>query len=169
MADPDSRGVVVRMIVTPNESTVPLLHCVSAEETLAFWRALGFTVTYEQTKPYLYLAFRWSGFEIHYGSAPADLDPALENTGGCLVMVDSVAPYHAAFTEAMRRAHGKLLAKGRPRMTRYRPGGSRFSIIDPSLTPDEHERVRSAVADPSLLEGWLPDNSATRSQGIPRR
>jgi hypothetical protein len=118
--------------VTPNESTVPLLHCVSAEETLAFWRALGFAVTYEQTKPYLYLAFRWSGFDIHYGAAPAGLDPALENTGGCLVMVDAVAPYHAAFTEAMRRAHGKMLAKGRPRMTRYRPGASRFSIVDPS-------------------------------------
>lgn len=118
--------------VQPNEATVPLLHCVSAEETLAFWPALGFAVTYEQTKPYLYLAFRWSGFDLHYGAAPAGLDPSAENTGGCLVMVDAVAPYHAAFSEAMRRTYGKLLAKGRPRMTRYRPGASRFSVIDPS-------------------------------------
>jgi hypothetical protein len=118
--------------VQPNETTVPLLHCVSAEETLAFWRALGFAVTYEQMKPYLYLAFQWSGFELHYGCAPTGLDPSVENTGGCLVMVDAVAPYHAAFTEAMRRTYGKVLTKGRPRMTRYRQGASRFSVIDPS-------------------------------------
>jgi len=49
--------------VQPNETTVPMLPCVAPEETLAFWRALGFAVTYEQTKPYLYLAVRWRGFE----------------------------------------------------------------------------------------------------------
>ena len=30
--------------VQPNETTVPLLHCAAPEETLAFWRALGFEV-----------------------------------------------------------------------------------------------------------------------------
>ena len=118
--------------VQPDETIVPLLHCVSAEEILAFWRALGFAVTYEQTKPYLYLAFQCTGFELHYGAAPAGLDPSIEHTGGCLVMVGAVAPYHAAFVEAMRHTYGKVLGKGRPRITRYRPGASRFSIIDPS-------------------------------------
>jgi len=117
--------------VQPNETTVPMLPCVAPEETLAFWRALGFAVTYEQTKPYLYLAFRWRGFDLHYGRAPGNLQPS-ENTGGCLVMVDTVAPYHAAFTEAMRRTYGKVLAKGLPRITRYRPGASRFTVTDPS-------------------------------------
>jgi hypothetical protein len=118
--------------VQPNETTVPLLPCVAPEETLAFWRALGFAVTYEQAKPYLYLAFEWSGFALHYGRASTGMDPATDNTGGCLVMVDAVAPYHAAFTEAMRRSYGKVLAKGLPRITRYRPGASRFTITDPS-------------------------------------
>jgi hypothetical protein len=118
--------------VQPNEVTVPMLPCVAAEETRAFWRALGFAVTYEQTRPYLYLAFRWRGFELHYGRASSNVDPSLENTGGCLVMVDTVAPYHAAFTEAMRRMYGKVLAKGLPRITRYRPGASRFTVMDPS-------------------------------------
>lgn len=118
--------------VERNETTVPMLPCVAPEETLAFWRALGFAVTYEQMKPYLYLAFRWRGFELHYKRASSNVDPALENTGGCLVMVDTVAPYHAAFAEAMRRTYGKLLAKGLPRMTRYRPGASRFTVMDPS-------------------------------------
>ncbi|MQA08621.1 MAG: glyoxalase [Pseudonocardiaceae bacterium] len=118
--------------VQPNETTVPLLSCVAPEETLAFWRALGFDVTYEQTKPYLYLAFRWSGFELHYGRASSGVDPSLENTGGCLVMVDAVAPYHVALTKAMRRTYGKVLARGLPRITRYRPGASRFTVMDPS-------------------------------------
>ncbi|MEU5964253.1 glyoxalase [Micromonospora parva] len=118
--------------VQPNETAVPLLHCADPEQTLAFWRALGFEVTYEQTRPYVYLAFRWSGFDLHYGPAPKDLDPAREHSGGCLVLVDAVAAYHAVFTEAMRRSYGKVLVKGLPRMTRYRAGASRFSIVDPS-------------------------------------
>ncbi|MEU1899890.1 glyoxalase [Nocardiopsis dassonvillei] len=118
--------------VRANETTVPLLPCVSAEETLEFYRALGFEVTYEQTRPYLYLAFRWSGFELHYGRASKDLDPGLENSGGCMVVVDAVAPYHAALTQAMRRAYGRVLAKGLPRITRHRPGASRFTLMDPS-------------------------------------
>lgn len=69
---------------------------------------------------------------MHYGSAPADVDPAREETGGCLVMVDSVAPYHASFSEAMRRRYGKVLARGLPRITRHRPGASRFTLMDPS-------------------------------------
>ena len=107
--------------VQPNEITVPMLPCVAPDETLAFWRALGFVVTYEQRKPYLYLTFRWRGFELHYGRASSNVDASLENTGGCLVMVDAVAPYHVAFTDAMRRTYGKVLGKGLPRITRYRP------------------------------------------------
>jgi catechol 2,3-dioxygenase-like lactoylglutathione lyase family enzyme len=118
--------------VLPNETTVPMLPCVAPQETLDFWRALGFKVTYEQTKPYLYLALRWSGFELHYSRAAGNVDPSLETTGGCVVMVDTVAPYHAALTEAMRRTYGKVLAKGLPRITRYRPGASRFTVMDPS-------------------------------------
>ncbi|GIF47116.1 hypothetical protein DFJ67_7256 [Asanoa ferruginea] len=118
--------------VASNEVTVPLLPCVAPEETLAFWRALGFATIWEQHKPYLYLALRWRGFELHYGRAAEGVDPAAETTGGCLVMVDEVAPYHAEFAAAMRRAHGKVLAKGLPRITRYRPGASRFTVMDPS-------------------------------------
>ncbi|MCB5178777.1 glyoxalase [Streptomyces antimicrobicus] len=118
--------------LTPDETTVPLLPCVSVEETLAFYRALGFTTTYEQTRPYVYLALSYSGFQLHFTKAPAHVDPDREDGGGCLVMVDEVAPYHAAFTRAMRGAHGKVLTTGRPRITRFRPGASRFTLVDPS-------------------------------------
>jgi catechol 2,3-dioxygenase-like lactoylglutathione lyase family enzyme len=115
-----------------NETTVPLLPCSAVEETLEFYQALGFEVTYRQTRPYLYLAVRWSGFDVHFGKPPQGYDPSREDGGGCLVMVDTVAPYHAAFSQAMRAAYGKVLAKGLPRITRFRPGQSRFTLVDPS-------------------------------------
>lgn len=118
--------------VRANETTVPLLHTHDTQVTLDFYQVLGFEVAWKQVKPYVYLAFAWSGFELHYGSAAKGLDPAAEHTGGALVMVDAVAPYHAAFTAAMRAAHGKVLARGLPRITRYRPGATRFTLMDPS-------------------------------------
>jgi hypothetical protein len=36
----------------------PLFPCVSLDETLAFYRALGFEVTHEQSDPYVYGAVR---------------------------------------------------------------------------------------------------------------
>ncbi|MFF5231306.1 glyoxalase [Dactylosporangium sp. NPDC000521] len=119
-------------LVQPNETAVPLLPCVAPEETVVFWRSLGFAVTYEQRRPYLYLAFQWRGVGLHYKQPPAGIDAAREDIGGCLVMVDLVAPYHAAFTEAMRRSYGKVLANGLPRITRFRSGASRFTVMDPS-------------------------------------
>ncbi|WP_426750345.1 glyoxalase [Myxococcus sp. Y35] len=106
--------------------------CVSPDETLEFYKALGFAVTYQMTRPYLYLAFRWSSVELHFGMNAKSLNPSEESSGGCLVMVDAVEPYHRAFTDALRAKYGKVLATGRPRITRFRPGQSRFSLVDPS-------------------------------------
>ena len=53
------------------ETTVPTLPCTLPDETAAFWAALGFRRTYDMRRPYLYLAFRWRGIEIHYGAPPA--------------------------------------------------------------------------------------------------
>ncbi|MDE3724084.1 glyoxalase [Nocardiopsis sp. N85] len=118
--------------VRANETMVPLLPCASAEETLGFFRSLGFEVTYEQDRPYLYLAFRWGGVHLHYGRAPKGFDPSGEDGGGCLVMVDDVAAYHAVLSARMRSAEGRVPTKGVPRITRYRSGASRFTVVDPS-------------------------------------
>ncbi|MEV0191072.1 glyoxalase [Kitasatospora purpeofusca] len=118
--------------VRANETTVPVLPCVSVDETLEFYQALGFEVTYKQTRPYVYLALEWSGFALHFGTPPKNIDPSHEDGGGCLVLVDEVAPYHAEFTRALRAAYGRTLSKGRPRITRFRPGASRFTLVDPS-------------------------------------
>jgi DNA primase len=62
--------------IRANETTVPLLHTHDPQATLDFYQSLGFEVTWKQFKPYLYLAFEWSGFELHFGSPPEGLDPA---------------------------------------------------------------------------------------------
>lgn len=118
-------------VITGNETMVPLMPCLSVEDTRAFFESLGFRVTYAQTRPYPYLAVEWGGVMLHFGAAPKAMDPA-DNRGGALVMVDDVAPYHAAIVAAMRAAHGKVLSAGLPRVTRLRTGASRFTLVDPS-------------------------------------
>ncbi|WP_033338335.1 VOC family protein [Catenuloplanes japonicus] len=111
-------------MIEANETVVPVLPCAAPEQTLRFWRALGATVEYEQAKPYPYLAFRLGGLDVHYGASHG-------GTGTCLVMVDTVADYHAAFATRMREGYGTVPATGQPRITRFRPGASRFTLTDP--------------------------------------
>jgi hypothetical protein len=118
--------------ISADETTTPILPCVSVDDTKDFYESLGFRTVYEQRRPYVYLAVAWSGFELHFRKAPKGMDPADEDGGAAIVHVDAVAPYHAAFVAAMRAAHGRILTKGLPRITRLRPGASRFTLYDPS-------------------------------------
>ena len=115
-----------------SETTIPVLPCVDPDATVAFWTALGFTVTYDQRRPYLYLAFERGGAHLHFGNAPKGLDPTQEQSGGALILVDDAEPYHRAFTSGLREAQGRVPAKGVPRITRFRPGQSRFTVVDPN-------------------------------------
>ncbi|MET4226521.1 hypothetical protein [Oerskovia enterophila] len=118
-----------------NESMVPLLPCASIDETGDFAAALGFEVTYRQTRPNPYLALRREGIDLHYfgieGFRP-------ENSyGSCLVVVDDTEPLYDAWAAGLRAAHGRLPLSGFPRITRPRrranaDGLSGFSLVDPS-------------------------------------
>lgn len=112
------------------DSPVPILWSSNPRATLDFYRALGYTITHEQTKPYVYLGVQLAGCDLHFSPPPKGTVTPTESVY-CLVMVDDVAARHRAFSEAMRGVHGKVLTKGYPRITRFRPGQSRFSLIDP--------------------------------------
>ena len=86
-----------------NETTIPLLHTHDPEATLAFYDMLGFEVTWKQFRPYVYLALRRGGFELHFGAAPEGLDPGVEETGGALVMVDDEAAHRRAKSAPKRQ------------------------------------------------------------------
>ena len=113
-----------------DESAIPVFPCASPDETLEFYQTLGFEVTHRQVKPYVYLAVKRGGFDLHFtgGGTP---DPE-GNAGLCLVMVKEVEPYHRAFAEALKGKLGRVPTAGLPRITRLRKGQSRFTVVDPT-------------------------------------
>ncbi|MFP2933370.1 VOC family protein [Pyxidicoccus sp. 3LG] len=110
--------------------TIPVLPCTSLEETLDFYRLLGFEVTHKQAAPYVYAAVRRSGYDLHFHGRKG-LDPT-QAFGACLVILDEVEALHQSFAEALRRQLGKVPVKGIPRISRMRKGQSRFTLTDPS-------------------------------------
>jgi hypothetical protein len=110
---------------------IPVLPCISLGETLAFYRALGFAVTHEQTSPYVYGAVAWCGAELHFYGGFKRRDPAKAETS-CVVMVDEVAGPHGAFGAGLKQVYGRLPTAGLPRITRLRPGQTRFAVFDPA-------------------------------------
>lgn len=121
---------VLRKGLMMTDTAVPMLWSGDLPNTLAFYRALGYTVTYEQTRPYVYGAVEGFGCALHFAPGPAGVAEQAEQVNA-LVFVDDVAARHAEFTAALRAHYGRIPAKGRPRITRFRPGQSRFSLVDP--------------------------------------
>jgi hypothetical protein len=113
-----------------DETTIPVFPCVSVDETLDFYRVLGFEVTYKQSSPYVWLAVRRGGVELNF-FGDKDLDPK-KAFSTCLVIVPEVASYHRAFADALRGKYGRVPTTGIPRITRFRKGQSRFTVVDPS-------------------------------------
>ncbi|MGO4613156.1 glyoxalase [Nocardia sp. 2YAB30] len=128
------------------DTAVPQLWTGDLAGTLDFYKTLGYTVTHEQTRPYVYGAVQDHGCALHFVPAPKDTTLPTEQVG-CLVMVDDVASRHQTFTAALRARYGKIPAKGCPRITRFRPGQSRFTVVDPAgnaviyIQHDEPEEV----------------------------
>lgn len=106
---------------------IPVLPCLALDETLDFYRALGFTVTHEQTRPYMYGAVALEGIELHFTKAAAKQPGAL-----CLLMVEAVDPYHERFAAGLRAQYGRVPTAGKPRITRLRSGQTRFYLFDPA-------------------------------------
>ncbi|MFE4464648.1 hypothetical protein ACFRCR_05935 [Oerskovia sp. NPDC056781] len=142
-----------------NETMVPLLPCASIDEIHDFAVALGFEVTYRQTRPNPYLALRRGGIDLHYfamdGFRPED------SYGSCLVVVDDTEPLYEAWAAGLRTVYGKLPLSGLPRITRPRrranAGGlSGFSLVDPAgnwlrvvRRPEDPEPGAEDLADPT--------------------
>ncbi len=118
---------------TPDIETglaIPLLPCVSLEQVLPFWETLGYEVTYRQKSPSLYAVIRRGNYELHfYGLKGLDPQNAFST---CVVIVPDVERLHAAFAQGLRAELGKVPNAGLPRITRMKPGQSRFTVVDPA-------------------------------------
>jgi hypothetical protein len=113
---------------------IPMLPCADIDGIADFATALGFTVTYRQTRPNPYLALRREHLELHYfgmeGFRPED------SYGTCGVVVQDPKALFDAFAAGLRSRYGRLPMAGFPRITRPRRrknagGFTGFSLVDP--------------------------------------
>jgi hypothetical protein len=119
-----TKWLLYLMIIT----TIPCLPCESLDQTLDFWQALGFEVTYRQKTPNPYGVIERDGYALHFFGLKRL--PPKDNFGTCLVIVPDVQSMHAAFAECLRNAFGKVPAQGFPRISRMRPAQTRFTLTD---------------------------------------
>lgn len=110
--------------------TVPVLFAASLDETLDFWEALGYKKTYYQKSPYGYGVMSRGEYGLHFIQQNG-LKPE-ENPCNCLVIVTDVEVVHQNFSKALKETLGRVPNKGVPRITRIRPGQTRFTVTDPS-------------------------------------
>jgi catechol 2,3-dioxygenase-like lactoylglutathione lyase family enzyme len=113
-----------------SETTIPMLPCVSLDETMDFYRVLGFEVAYQQTRPNPYAVVRRGGIELHFFGVKG-LEPE-HAYSSCMVLVPEVEQLHEVFAGALRKAYGKLPVTGFPRLARMKKGQSRFHVVDPA-------------------------------------
>jgi hypothetical protein len=127
---------------------IPMLPCADIDGIADFAAALGFTVTYRQTRPNPYLALRREDIELHYfaieGFRPED------SYGTCGVVAPDPKLLFDAFAAGLRSRYGRLPMAGFPRITRPRrrknaDGFTGFSLIDPG---GNWIRVIAARAEP---------------------
>ncbi|HJT74193.1 MAG TPA: hypothetical protein VJ720_09245 [Chitinophaga sp.] len=110
---------------------VPVLHCVSLEDTLNFWASLGFEITYKQTRPYGYGVVERGDYGLHFHQVKG-MDATKNFYGGCLMMVSDAEEVYRGFTEQMKSTLGKVPHSGIPRISRMKPGTTRFTLTDVS-------------------------------------
>jgi len=116
-------------------TVIPMLPCADIDEVAEFLTALGFAVTYRQTRPNPFVALEGHGFPIQYYGLEGHVAEQSHSTCGVLV-ADTEAMFET-LAAGLRARYGKLPVSGLPRITRPRPrknvgGVSGFSLIDPA-------------------------------------
>lgn len=131
-------------------TTIPALPCVSLDETLSFWKILGFEIAFTQRAPNEYGVLRYEDFELHVfglkGLKPAD------NFSTCLVIRDEVEILHADFAARLRADLGRVPVKGFPKITRMRPGQTRFTLTD--VAGNSVIFIRRGIQDEAVAEEY---------------
>ena len=109
-------------------SVVPIFPCKSLDKTLDFYETLGFVVTHRQVDPYLYGAVSRDKVILHFSK----LTVWGAKNAVCLVFVPELEREHRVFADALRAKFGQVPTARLPRITRLRPGQTRFHVFDPA-------------------------------------
>ena len=133
-------------------TTIPLLPCGPFEETVSFWQAMGFDLTYRQKTPNAYASLRHAdGYEFHcFGME--DLQPK-NNYGMCIVMVPEVETLHGVFSSRLKVYPGPKAEGGFPRISRMKPGQTRFTIRD--VAGNSVIYIKSGPEDQAAAQAYL--------------
>ncbi|POH67778.1 MULTISPECIES: hypothetical protein [Cryobacterium] len=113
------------------ERTYPVLPCSDLDDALDFYTALGFTVTFEQHRPYASAVVELDDIAIHL-FAMDGFDPAT-SYGSAIITVAEPGDRHEAFKAGLRERFGKVPIKGIPRLLppRRKAGtATGFSVVD---------------------------------------
>jgi catechol 2,3-dioxygenase-like lactoylglutathione lyase family enzyme len=113
------------------ERIYPVLPCADLDDALAFYTALGFTVTFHQRRPYATAVVELDEIAIHLFSMDG-FDPAT-SYGSAIITVASPGERHEAFKAGLRDLYGKVPVKGIPRLLppRRKAGtATGFSVVD---------------------------------------
>jgi catechol 2,3-dioxygenase-like lactoylglutathione lyase family enzyme len=115
-----------------NERTYPALPCSNLEESLAFYKSLGFKQTYKQLRPNPYAVVAREDIHIHLFGME-NFNPA-DSYATTIIVVPDPDSLYQSFAEGLRELFGKLPVAGIPRIVRPRKKYgtvSGFSVVDP--------------------------------------
>ncbi len=123
---------------TFSEITIPLLPSHSIAQTIPFYQALGFQVTYQQQRPNVYAVVKLRGIELHFFVLKA-LQPLSNYStcySTCYVLVEEIDALYESFKSGIHTLLGKLPVQGVPRVNPLKNipayGVRQFIIVDPS-------------------------------------
>jgi hypothetical protein len=121
--------------MTPDkEFAIPLLPCNSINNTLEFYQALGFRVTYQQKAPNTYAALKLRDIEVHF-FVMKDLKPE-NNYSTCYIVLYDIDTLYQSFAAGMKNLFGKIPVKGIPRINPLKDmpsyGVRQFIVVDPA-------------------------------------
>ena len=117
-----------------NERTYPALPCSDLEQSLSFYKSLGFKQTYKQLRPNPYAVVALEDIHIHLFGME-NFIPANSYATAIIVVPDPDSLYKA-FAAGLRESFGKLPVAGIPRILRPRKNLAR-SADSASSTPAE--------------------------------
>lgn len=150
-----------------DEITIPALPCASIKDMVEFYVALGFEITYQQTRPNGYAAVRRGGIELHFFSMKG-YEPA-NSYSTCLVMVPDADALYKAFSEGLRAHYGRVPVAGIPRMNKPNNnnvhGDRRFNVVDPGGNWIRFIQKNSAKSDGGTPQ-WSPGEGSKLAQAI---
>lgn len=115
------------------ETMIPLLPCHELDETLDFYKAVGFDVTFYQKSPNAFAVVRRDAMELQFFRLKG-YDPQTSYST-CYVVTDRVDALHEAFRAGLKQTLGRIPTRGLPRIGTVRDmsyGVRQFLMSDPA-------------------------------------